>query len=196
MIRPAPGVVFTTAADGDIRRDPATRKRLGLGSDWATVRQVHSATVTEVDRAGDHGEADGLITEVSGLPLAVFTADCLGIVMHGPDRVAVVHAGWRGVAAGVVESALTALGAVDTVHIGPHIRSCCFEVGPEVAELFGDDLATTSWGTTSVDLMAAVSRQLPTEPEVIDRCTRCGDDTYSHRLNGTEARMAAIGWLA
>lgn len=195
MIRPAPGVIFTTAADGDMRDDPAARQRIGLGSEWATVRQVHGNAVQVVYGPGDHGDADGLVTDVPGLPLAVFTADCLGIVLHGPDRVAVVHAGWRGVAAGVVESALTALGRVDTVHVGPHIRACCFEVGPEVADRFSLDLATTSWGTTSVDLASAISRQLPVEPDVSDRCTRCGDDSFSHRRNGTPARMAAIGWL-
>lgn len=195
MIRPAPGVVFTTAVDGDVRHGPAAREHLGFGSEWATVRQVHSANVVEACRPGDHGEADGLVTDEPGLPLAVFTADCLGIVLHGPDQVAVIHAGWRGVVAGVVDSALAALGTVDTVHIGPHIRSCCFEVGPEVADLFTEDLTTTTWGTTSVDLAAAVSRQLPVEPRVIERCTRCGDDTYSHRRDGTPARMAAIGWL-
>lgn len=196
MIRPAPGVVFTTAADGDMRRDRTARQRVGLSPEWATVHQVHGASVTEVDRAGDHGDADGLVTEIPGLPLAVFTADCLGIVIHRPGRVAVVHAGWRGVNAGVVEAAVAGFGQVESVHIGPHIRSCCFEVGPEVAELFGDDLSTTSWGTTSVDLASAVRRRLPVAPEVVDHCTRCGDDSFSHRRDGTQARMAAIGWLA
>lgn len=196
MIRPAPGVVFTTAADGDMRRDATARQRVGLGSDWATVRQIHGAAIAEADHPGDHGDADGLVTEVRGLPLAVFTADCLGIVIHGPSRAAVVHAGWRGVHAGVVEAAVDGFGRVESVHIGPHIRSCCFEVGPEVAVHFGDDLSTTSWGTTSVDLVSAVSRRLPVTPEVVDRCTRCGDDAFSHRRDRTEARMAAIGWLA
>lgn len=195
MIRPAPGVVFTTAADGDMRRDPGARRQVGIGADWATVRQVHGSSVVEAKHPGDHGDADGVTTHVRGLPVAVFTADCLGIVIHGPDRVSVVHAGWRGVHAGVVDAALEGFGAVESVHIGPHIRSCCFEVGPEVAALFGDDVTTTSWGTTSVDLTSAVTRRLPVRPEVIDRCTRCGDDAFSHRRDGTEARMAAIGWL-
>lgn len=196
MIRPGPGVVFTTAADGDMRRDLAARRRVGVGSEWATVRQVHGATVVEADHPGDHGDADGLITEAPGLPLAVFTADCLGIVIHGSGRVAVAHAGWRGVYSGVVDEALAPFDQVDSIHIGPHIRPCCFEVGPEVADLFADDLATTSWGTTSVDLAAAVARRLPVEPVVVDLCTRCGGDTFSHRRDGTDARMASLGWLS
>ena len=194
MITPADGVAFTTAADGDMRRDLHARARLGL-AEWATVRQVHGASVVEVRESGDHGEADGLFTVEAGLPLAVFTADCLGVVLHGPGRVAVVHAGWRGVAAGAVGNAVARLGDVGSAHIGPHIRPCCFEVGPEVSARFVGHLGRTRAGTMSVDLASAVAAQLPVEPEIVDLCTRCGGDTFSHRRDGTEQRLAAVGWL-
>lgn len=195
MISPAPGVVFTTAADGDMRRQPAARARLGMGSDWATVRQVHGSNVVVVDRAGDQGEADGMTTDVAGLPLAVFTADCLGIVLRSGSQVAVVHAGWRGLAAGVIERAVAGLGEVDSVFIGPHIRECCFEVGAEVAELFEGHISRTTEGTVSVDLAGAAAARLPRQPEVVEFCTKCGSDTFSHRRDATEARMAAVGWI-
>ncbi|MEX2280471.1 MAG: polyphenol oxidase family protein [Acidimicrobiia bacterium] len=195
MISPAPGVMFTTAADGDMRRQPAYMTRLRVVGDWATVRQVHGSKVVEVERPGDHGEADGLFTDVPGLPLAVFTADCLGIVLRGPSEVAVVHAGWRGLASGVIERAVGMLGEVDSVFIGPHIRECCFEVGPEVAELFEGHLGRTTAGTVSVDLAGAAAARLPLQPEVVDLCTKCGADTFSHRLNATDARMATVGWI-
>jgi polyphenol oxidase len=195
MIRVGSGAGFTTASDGDMRRDPAARSRLGLGEDWATVRQVHGNRVVTVDSPGDSGEADGLFTSNQALPLAVFTADCLGIVMHGPTGVAVVHAGWRGLTRGVIETAVEKMGSVDRAAIGPHIRSCCFEVGPEVAEQFEDHLSVTSWGTVSVDLAAVVASRLPVAPQVSDLCTRCGQDTFSHRRDATPARMAAVGWL-
>ena len=196
MIRVAPGVVFTTASDGDMRHDLAARSRLGASADWATVRQVHGSTVVAVETGGDHGDADGLTTTQEGLPLAVFTADCLGIVLHGPTGVAVVHAGWRGLDSGAVESGVEALGAVTSAAIGPHIRPCCFEVGPEVADRFPSHLARTTWGTTSVDLTSVAAARLPVEPEVVDICTRCGADTFSHRRDATTARMAAVGWMA
>lgn len=194
MITPADGVAFTTAADGDMRRDAEARRRLGL-AEWATVRQVHGAKVVDATATGDHGEADGLYTTEARLSLAVFTADCMGVVLHGPGRVAVVHAGWRGVAAGAVAAASHRMGEVHSAHIGPHIRPCCFEVGPEVSARFPEHLATTRDGTTSVDLAAAAAAQLPVEPEVVDLCTRCGDDTFSYRRDGTRARLAAVGWL-
>lgn len=194
MISPADGVAFTTAADGDMRRDHAARARLGL-AEWATVRQVHGATVVDASGSGDHGEADGLFTTETDLALAVFTADCLGVVIHGPGRVAVVHAGWRGVASGVVPNAVARIGDVRSVHIGPHIRPCCFEVGPEVSARFVGHLGRTRAGTTSVDLASAVAAQLPVEPGIVDLCTRCGNDTFSHRGNGTSERLAALGWV-
>jgi polyphenol oxidase len=196
MIRVGPGAGFTTASDGDMRHDSSARSRLGIGVEWATVRQIHGNRVVTVDRPGEDGEADGLFTSKERVPLAVFTADCMGIVMHGRAGVAVIHAGWRGLNRGVIEAAMETMGSVDSVAIGPHIRSCCFEVGPEVAEHFGGHLSQTSWGTVSVDLAGAVTARLPVEPQVSDLCTRCGEDTFSHRRDATTARMAAVGWLA
>jgi polyphenol oxidase len=194
MIEARPGAVFTTAADGDMRHT-AARARSGLPLPWATVSQVHGAAVVEVERPGDHGDADALHTTRPGVPLAVFTADCLGIVLHGSDGVGVVHAGWRGLVAGVVERAVESMGEVTSAVVGPHIRSCCFEVGPEVADQFTDFLAETTWGTVSVDLAAATAARLPVGPEIVGVCTRCGTDTFSHRRDSTVARMAAVGWF-
>lgn len=195
MIRAGAGAVFTTASDGDCRNDPAARARLGIPVPWATVDQVHGARVRRVADPGDHGPADGLVTDVGDLPVAVFTADCLGIVLRGPGAVASVHAGWRGLAGGVVQAAVAEIGEVTAAFIGPHIRSCCFEVGPEVAARFPGHVTTTTWGTTSVDLAAATAAVLPVDPVDVQVCTRCGDDTFSHRRDGTDERLAAVGWI-
>lgn len=195
MIPAGPGTVFTFASDGDVRADPSARKALPVPSAWATVAQVHGDRVVTAAGAGDHGEADAVLTREPDLSVAVFTADCLGIVLHGPGVVAAVHAGWRGLAAGVVERAVEAVGEVTAAAIGPHIRSCCFEVGPEVADRFPDHIAATTWGTTSVDLTAAAVSRLPVGVVDVGVCSRCGEDTFSHRKDGTAARMAAVGWL-
>lgn len=195
MITAGPGTVFTTAADGDMRADIRARSRVIPDAEWATVSQVHGADVFDVDTPGFHGAADGLHTRTPGLPLAVFTADCLGVVLRGEDEVAVVHAGWRGVVAGVVDRAVEMMSTVQEVHIGPHIRRCCFEVGPEVAERFEGHLGSTTAGTVSVDLASAVAARLPVKPTVSDLCTRCGSDTFSHRRDGTDTRMATVGWI-
>jgi polyphenol oxidase len=197
------GSAFTGPADGDMRADAASRRavsdRLGIASDWATVTQVHGGQALRVERPGAAGEADGMVTTRSNLPLAVFTADCLGVVLAGPVSVGVAHAGWRGLAAGILEATVDLMDRVDgpprTATLGPSIGPCCFEVGDEVAGLFPDDVATTSWGTTSVDLAGAAARVLTgIELSRDRRCTACGGG-FSHRANGTQARLATLGWL-
>lgn len=199
------GAAFTTAADGDVRSDAGAREQasraIGVSAEWSTVRQVHGDRVVVVDAPGDAGEADALLTTKPGLPLAVFTADCVGVVIEGDRAVGVAHAGWRGARAGVVRRLLDAFGATGVepriATIGPHIRSCCFEVGPEVAAEFDGHRAETTWGTPSVDLAGHVRASLEgIEVADLGVCTMCGDDTFSHRRDGDRSRMAALGWLA
>ncbi|MGH8946810.1 MAG: polyphenol oxidase family protein, partial [Acidimicrobiia bacterium] len=147
------------------------------------------------------GEADAMVTDVPGLPLAVFTADCFGVVLTSDSLAAVAHAGWRGAASKMVtvlREEMTRLGGPpNRAAIGPGIGPCCFEVGPEVGRLFPDHLAVTSWGTDSVDLEGALRDQLEGLDIWADgRCTRHYGDMLSHRRDGTRERMAAIGWLA
>lgn len=198
-------VVFSESGEGDLRDDLDARRRLstrlGHSDRWALVDQVHGATVVDVSEPGNHGPADGLFTETAGLPLAVFTADCAGVVLMADDAIGVAHAGWRGAAAGVVA---TLRGRFDSsgrqVHsavIGPHIRSCCFEVGPEVAEVFTDHVRKTTWGTTSVDLASVIRAQLP-GIDVVDftACTYHEDTWFSYRRDSDARRMATLAVLA
>jgi purine-nucleoside/S-methyl-5'-thioadenosine phosphorylase / adenosine deaminase len=206
MIRPpgANGVVFTEAGDGDILNDPSARhaisNRLGISPDWATAHQVHRADAIHVESAREWGSADAMWTGVRDLPLAVFTADCLGVVLVADDAVGVAHAGWRGIDArvvGAVREAMAAAGHVlSRAMIGPGIGACCFEVGPEVTTRFQGSVAQTSWGSESVDLVAALEGQLEgLEIWSAGACTRHDDRFFSHRRNGTRSRLAAIGWL-
>ena len=206
MIRPPGfgGTAFSAATDGDLRADRSARRvvsaALGIDDRWATVRQVHGSAVAVADRPGDQGEADAIVTTVPGLGLAVFTADCIPIVLEGPGVVAVVHAGWRGLVAGVVASARTAMEALGRpplrAALGPAIGPCCFEVGPEVAARFAGYRSETTWGTVSVNLRAAAAASMTgievwTDPG----CTRCGAGFFSHRRDGAPARQAGIGWV-
>lgn len=199
----AVGYAFTDPAEGDMRGDPRARRgasnRLGISADWATVTQVHGGDALRVDLPGPAGAADALVTTRPGLPLAVFTADCLGAVLFGPGSVGVAHAGWRGLAAGVLEATIGLMeeadGAPRSAALGPVIGPCCFEVGDEVAELFPAEVATTSWGATSVDLAGAAASILDGIDLTRDRrCTACGGG-FSHRKNRTGARLATLGWL-
>jgi copper oxidase (laccase) domain-containing protein len=108
-----PGVAFTTADEGDIRGNPAERvvvaERLGIPQQWAVADQVHGRVVVRAETPVNHGEADALFTTRTDLPLAVFTADCLGVALISEGAVGVAHSGWRGVAAGVVPALLEAM---------------------------------------------------------------------------------------
>lgn len=206
MIRPPgpAGVAFSEGGDGDARLDPATRSvisaGLGISEEWATVTQVHGAVSVEVGSAGPAGEADALWTTRRRLPLAVFTADCFGVVLSADGAVGVAHAGWRGVDAGVVARLRAEMAAAghqpSRAAVGPGIGPCCFEVGPEVAERFPGGQGHTTWGTTSVDLAAALAPQLQgVEVWSSGACTRHEEGWFSHRRDGTTRRLASIGWL-
>jgi hypothetical protein len=195
---------FGAAAEGDGRSDDTARtaisRALDISPEWAIVRQVHGTEVLVADRPGRLGEADGIITTHPGLPLAVATADCLPVVLSGAGGVGIAHAGWRGAAAGVVAAVRTALadaGAPPSrAAIGPGIGPCCFEVGPEVAARFEGHTGTTTWGTTSVDLPGAVSRQLEgLEVWRSDACTHHDESFHSFRRDGTTLRQVTVTWL-
>ena len=102
------GAAFTEAGDGDQRNDLTARSAvaswLGISRDWATVRQVHGVSLVKAAGPGELGEADALWSDVPRLPLAVFTADCFGVVLRARSAVGVAHAGWRGAAGGVVSA--------------------------------------------------------------------------------------------
>jgi purine-nucleoside/S-methyl-5'-thioadenosine phosphorylase / adenosine deaminase len=198
-----PGVAFGTAADGDGRNDPSVRaliaSELGISHHWAYVDQVHGSAIVDVSDAGNHGPADGMSTSVADLPLAIGTADCVPVALVGDGTVAMLHAGWRGVAAGIVLRALAdiAVSTYTTAVIGPRIGSCCYEVNSDVIEAVGGFEATTRRGTTSVDLGAAIVAQIDGRLPVLDvpYCTRCDERFASHRRNGTKVRQVSLAWL-
>lgn len=206
MIRPAGfrGAFFGDATNGNGRDDREQRDRLstevGIPSAWASVRQVHGDVVIAVDGPGVAADADGLVTEARRLPLVVATADCLPIILEGDRSVAVVHAGWRGVAVGVIGSGIEAMRALGDkprrAAIGPSIGPCCFEVGPEVIAAIGGFASTTAEGTRSADLWSAAEAQL-TGLDVwrSDICTFTDPAYHSFRRDGTRKRQVAVAWL-
>jgi hypothetical protein len=184
---------FTTRADGDARGR----------AEWATVSQVHGRTVVVADRPGHLGEADAIVTATPGVPIAVRVADCAPVALVADGVVGVVHAGWRGILAGVIPAAMDvmrSLGATEiTAVLGPCIHAECYEFdGPELDQLaarLGDTVrGTTSWGTPALDVPAAVRAQLP---DVVDRsvCTACSADHWSHRARGDVERQAVVAWI-
>jgi YfiH family protein len=164
----------------------------------ATLKQVHSAgCVPALGRTGLIGEGDALLENTPGAVVAVKTADCVPILLVDGRRraVAAVHAGWRGTAASIAARAVEAMGErfgstpedIEAA-IGPAIGKCCYEVGPEVAERFGER------GRAHIDLAEHNRRQLQTAglPETriytANLCTRClAADFHSFRRDGERA---------
>jgi YfiH family protein len=174
----------------------------------AWLRQVHSARVVEAV-PGACGAADALVTRERGLALAVATADCVPLLLGARDAVAAVHAGWRGIVAGVVAAAVDRLAADPrrlTAWIGPAIGACCYEVGPDVAEQVaaasrGEIVSPGPAGRPHLDLVAAVAAQLDaagvTEVRTLRACTRCARQRlWSYRRDGPGAgRNWAFVWM-
>jgi YfiH family protein len=179
--------------------------------------QVHSANVTLVGR-GHRGtvqpETDGLITLTPGVALLFRFADCVPVLMFDLQRraLALVHAGWRGAARGVVAAAVDAFvrhaGSEPGdlwAGIGPAIGPCCYEVGPEVVEAVqrasanGNRLAEKRDGALYLDLPGAVAAQLRasgvSRVEPSHLCTACRtDEWFSHRAE--RGRTGRFGMLA
>lgn len=123
-------LVFSTRSHGDLAvgGDPdvlASRRAAIIDSPWTWLRQVHGADVVITRHPGEHAgvEADAIVTTVAEAPIAVHAADCAPIALvHDAGAIAVVHAGWRGLVAGVVSTAVDALsaavGAASATHRG------------------------------------------------------------------------------
>lgn len=196
---------------------------LGLGPERvAYARQVHGADLlTHADSprcsfaahgAGkshrDPPEADGHLLIESEVAALVFVADCLPVVLAGPGGVAVLHCGWRGLAAGIVSKGAAAVGATAAA-IGPSVGPCCYEVGPEVIDAFADlaadgPISHRMGGISArrhLDLVEVARRLLEragvADVEVAGLCTSCNPDLFfSHRRDsGRTGRQAGLGWL-
>lgn len=183
----------------------ANRRRaaaaLGFEADRLTLtRQVHEAHVIEAKQwdAGLLGEADGLLARSPGPVLSILTADCAPVVVAGDAGVGVLHAGWRGLLAGVIEKGVAALGGARAGWVGPCIHACCYEVGPEVVDAFeANALPVTD--TNHVDPAVAAEvllrRAGVTDVVVSGDCTHCNPDYFSYRRDGITGRQGAFAAL-
>lgn len=177
------------------------------------ARQVHGAEVRAHDLSGAEGTVamdgfDGHVTQRAGLLLTVSVADCVPVSLVDPERRAVglVHAGWRGVAGGIVERAAAGMAssygtvAADLwLHCGPAICGTCYEVGAEVHRAVNPD-RTSPEEPTPIDLRAAIARRavgLGVRAERITvsaHCTRCGPGAFfSHRAGSPARQMGLLG---
>ena len=188
---------------------------LGIPS-FATAEQVHGPTAARVGptRAGagyrDHRSripaADALVTGATGVPIAVLTADCLPVAMASPSAgvLAVVHAGWRGLAAGVLASAARSFAAAQDVRaaIGPAIGPCHYEVGDDVAAAVdagsgAGAVTERRGGRLFLDLPRTAAAALGSlgirRVDVAEVCTACEPRRlFSHRRDGPRTGRQAL----
>jgi polyphenol oxidase len=186
-------------------------REAGLPAEPSWLAQVHGLTVADLDEAAPLGPADAAITRDSGKVCAILTADCLPIVFATDmgDTVAAAHAGWRGLAAGVIEATVRAMGAQPErliAWLGPAIGPDHFEVGGEVREAFlstdpgaGNAFKANALGRYMADLGMLARRQL--EDLGVSHiygggeCTYARADRYfSHRRDGVTGRQATLVW--
>jgi polyphenol oxidase len=172
-------------------RSNRERVRAEVGAERLSQgRQVHGTRVV-VDGQGIE-EADGQVISDPGVAAMVLVADCLPVALAGPERVGVVHAGWRGLAAGILEAGVEATGAACAA-IGPGIGPCCYEVGDDVRAVFG-----TSERTLDLKAIARARLEAAGVRDIHDcgLCTSCDAERFfSHRRDrGVTGRQAGLAW--
>jgi YfiH family protein len=147
---------------------------------------------------GDLQKVDGHTTQAPGIGLLVLAADCLPVALATPGRVAMVHCGWRGLAAGILERAVERFGDRPEAAVGPGIGRCCYEVGQEVIDAFAglDGVASGR----RLELRAVADAKLRAAGvariEHVNLCTSCRADLFfSHRRDGgVTGRQAGVVW--
>lgn len=171
------------------------------------LEQVHGGTVVQADGPwdGDAPEADGVVTTVPDLALAVLVADCVPVLLHdaGSGVVGAVHAGRPGMMAGIVPAAvrrMRALGATQVrAVLGPSVCAGCYEVPGDLAQAAAAvspaSAARSRSGTPAIDVAAGVAEQLAAEAVPVQRiggCTREEQELYSYRREATTGRFAGV----
>lgn len=212
MINPdwkAPGCVralVTTRELGDLKDEgPRRQLRAHLPGEPAWLTQVHGARVIDLDTDAGR-EGDAALTRRKGRVCAVQMADCLPVLFadEAGTAVAAAHAGWRGLAAGVLEATVDAMGIPAhklVAWLGPAIGPRVYEVGEEVRAALHDYEAAfmpNRPGHWLLDLYAVARRKLAGLKAVTGGgyCTSSESRFYSYRRDRTSERMGAFIWLA
>lgn len=201
---------------------------VGSGAAEPVVAEQVHGTEAAVAGAADAGRgwrtresgiphADALVTREAGVPLTILVADCAPVALVGPSGViGLAHAGWRGLAGGVLEAALRQMAKLGAgapqecrAVIGPCIRGCCYEVGEEVWRRFPEACLAPAERPQArrLDLMAAVAHRLreaglPADQiDSVGLCTACHPELFFSHRRATQqgrpatGRMALFGWL-
>ncbi|MGI8597057.1 MAG: polyphenol oxidase family protein [Thermoleophilaceae bacterium] len=200
--------------DDDPERVAENRRRLADAVGLAPERvamgwQVHGGDLREwqeppapngyAEPGAELERVDGHLTDRQGLALLVLVADCYPVALSDGRQVAMLHCGWRPLAAGILERALERLEGAVAAAVGPGIGGCCYEVGPEVLGAFAELDGVASG--RMLDLRAVIARKLEaagvSQVQHVDECTSCLPERYfSHRRDhGVTGRQAGLALL-
>ena len=176
------GVVNGTASRGfgnmrEYKNQDAFFERTGLPpQNFLKLKQTHGTEIAEINSAADIeyykknlAEADGWLLNISGCGAVILTADCVPLYLwdENAEHVALIHAGWRGVAAGIPAKAAQMIkkcgGKKLYAFTGPHIQSCCFEVKDDIVDKFDKTSLEIRGGKIFVDLRSELRLQLTAE---------------------------------
>lgn len=197
------GPAAPSAAPSDAPKSPSTAERFG----WMYARQVHGNNVLVVDNADRAGEdADAIVTRTHGLTISVQIGDCAPIALVGDDgSIAAVHAGWKGLRAGIIKHAaesMRELGATDIqAALGPCIHAECYEFGEDQLKNFAEHwgpsiIGETEDGTPAFDLPAAVKEECKSAGVTVvyesPFCTACSGQHFSYRKQQTTKRQVML----
>ena len=210
-------VVSTSRDDGDFavpavgtQPDKAFFERRSQihPSPWTWLHQVHGTAVVHVASSGEGAgsKADAALTVVPDCPIAVNTADCAPVVLISTKGVAVVHAGWKGALAGVIEAAgeqlLSYGGKPVTAVVGPCISAEQYEFGDadlaRIRAVYGPAIeAVTAAGTPGLDMSVVVGAACEAAGWLAPAPVACTSDEnfFSHRTRGDGGRQTTVAWL-
>tara|TARA_B100000902_G_scaffold124660_1_gene124470 strand:- start:3077 stop:3682 length:606 start_codon:yes stop_codon:yes gene_type:complete len=162
----------------------------------ATMNQTHSSTVLEIQNKG-HYESDSILTSEKNLVLVVKTADCMPVLIRNTNSVAAVHIGWRGLANNIFNKTLEKMMQENLqVSIGPHAKSCCYEIKEDVGNLL-PELTETRGNKLYLNQSKSIEKvcnKKNIDLEISDICTICNNDFFSYRENGTNERQVSLIW--
>ncbi len=201
---------LSTAAGEDCARGAERREALARGIGVRRLcasRQVHGTHVHVITEPAGQGagplvlDADGHATALPGVAAAVLAADCMPVAIGGRGAVAMVHAGWRGLADGILErgvrvvASLAEAGEMGAV-IGPCAGACCYEVGPDVKQALGLPAERGPLDLRAIARGRLLAAGVDTVEDV-GGCTICDERYFSHRREGAAAgRQAGVTWLS
>jgi len=207
--------VHDKAQDVAVNREQLAQT-LALDVPVPWLNQVHGTSVVRSGAGAEGADADAVWTDSPGQPCAVLTADCLPVLFcsHEGDRVGAAHAGWRGLAGGVLEATIEAMdvpGEQLMAWLGPAIGPSAFEVGPEVREAFVTNLEGAARRAVEACFVASVPRPGHYHADLYAlarlRLARCGvrhvygggectytdaDSFFSYRRERDTGRMASL----